>query len=142
MADSGVTNTMAAALGGQRLSYSAHDIPSSLHCCIMSLRSETNGTTTTVVPPCSAYAGNINSMLLPALVGITATIRLSPAIIALIASFCTPLNFAFLPFICWSCAARSIFRNRSSLSILALLALLLNGAFFCFLELATASTAD
>ncbi|KAF1922378.1 uncharacterized protein M421DRAFT_35591, partial [Didymella exigua CBS 183.55] len=52
----------------------------------MSPRSEINGTTTTVVPPCSAHAGNMNNMLLPAPVGITATTGLSPATIASMAS--------------------------------------------------------
>ncbi|OAL42730.1 hypothetical protein IQ07DRAFT_475808, partial [Pyrenochaeta sp. DS3sAY3a] len=51
----------------------------------MSPRNDTNGTTTTVVPPCSAHDGNMNNMLLPAPVGITATTGLSLATIALIA---------------------------------------------------------
>ncbi|KAF1828318.1 hypothetical protein BDW02DRAFT_454764, partial [Decorospora gaudefroyi] len=52
----------------------------------MSPRNAINGTTTTVVPPCSAYTGNMNNKLLPALVGITATTGLFPVTIALIAS--------------------------------------------------------
>ena len=72
-ADLGVTNTMAAALGRRRLSYLAHDMPNFLHRRIMSSRNAINGTTTTVVLPCFAYAGNINNMLLPAPVSITAT---------------------------------------------------------------------
>ncbi|KAF1924228.1 uncharacterized protein M421DRAFT_30851, partial [Didymella exigua CBS 183.55] len=52
----------------------------------MSPRSEINGTTTTVVPPCSAHASNMNNMLLPALVSITATTGLLPATIASMAS--------------------------------------------------------
>ncbi|KAF2809255.1 uncharacterized protein BDZ99DRAFT_389384, partial [Mytilinidion resinicola] len=49
-----------------------------------------NGTTTTIIPPCSTYAGNINNKLFPVLVSITATTRLSPAIIIAIAFSCTP----------------------------------------------------
>ncbi|KAF2812023.1 uncharacterized protein BDZ99DRAFT_367156, partial [Mytilinidion resinicola] len=45
-----------------------------------------NGTITTVILPYSAYAGNINNKLFPALVGITATTGLSPAVIIAIAS--------------------------------------------------------
>ncbi|KAF2803438.1 uncharacterized protein BDZ99DRAFT_372801, partial [Mytilinidion resinicola] len=45
-----------------------------------------NGTTTTIIPPCSAHAGNINNKLFPALVGITATTGLLPAVIVAIAS--------------------------------------------------------
>ncbi|KAG9382296.1 RecQ Superfamily II DNA helicase [Pyrenophora tritici-repentis] len=56
----------------------------------MSPRNAINGTTTTVVPPCSAHAGNMNNKLLPAPVGITATTGLSPAVMALIAASCTP----------------------------------------------------
>ncbi|KAF2865193.1 hypothetical protein BDV95DRAFT_444260, partial [Massariosphaeria phaeospora] len=52
----------------------------------ISLRNVINGTTTTVVPPCSANASNINNKLLLPLVSITATTKLSPAIIALMAS--------------------------------------------------------
>ncbi|KAI0603907.1 RecQ Superfamily II DNA helicase [Pyrenophora tritici-repentis] len=85
-ADSGVTNTTAAASGGRRLCHSTHDIPSFLHRCAMSPRNAINGTTTTVVPPCSAHAGNMNNKLLPAPVGITATTGLSPAVMALIAA--------------------------------------------------------
>ncbi|KAF2813647.1 uncharacterized protein BDZ99DRAFT_381334, partial [Mytilinidion resinicola] len=49
-----------------------------------------NGTTTTIIPPCSAYASNINNKLFPALVGITATTGLSPAVIVAIIFSCTP----------------------------------------------------
>ncbi|KAF2814500.1 uncharacterized protein BDZ99DRAFT_379865, partial [Mytilinidion resinicola] len=49
-----------------------------------------NSTTTTIIPPCSAYAGNINNKLFPILVSITTTTGLSPAVIIAIASFCTP----------------------------------------------------
>ncbi|KAF2871803.1 hypothetical protein BDV95DRAFT_451418, partial [Massariosphaeria phaeospora] len=51
----------------------------------ISPRNAINGTITTVVLPCSANASNINNKLLPLLVSITATTKLSPAIIALIA---------------------------------------------------------
>ncbi|KAF1817761.1 uncharacterized protein K489DRAFT_301449, partial [Dissoconium aciculare CBS 342.82] len=51
----------------------------------MSSRKPFSGTTTTLVPPGSAHAGSMNSTLLPAPVGITATIALSPAWIACIA---------------------------------------------------------
>ncbi|KAF2814503.1 uncharacterized protein BDZ99DRAFT_359415, partial [Mytilinidion resinicola] len=45
-----------------------------------------NSTTTTIILLCSAHAGNINNKLFPILVSITATTRLSPAIIIAIAS--------------------------------------------------------
>ncbi|KAH7012423.1 hypothetical protein B0J12DRAFT_542156, partial [Macrophomina phaseolina] len=51
----------------------------------ISLRNDFNDTTTTVVPPGSAHAGNINNTLLPAPVSITATTGLYPAFIASIA---------------------------------------------------------
>ncbi|KAF2866457.1 hypothetical protein BDV95DRAFT_450159, partial [Massariosphaeria phaeospora] len=51
----------------------------------ISLRNAINGTTTTVVPLCSANASNINNKLLPLPVGITATTKLSLAMIALMA---------------------------------------------------------
>ncbi|KAF2802548.1 uncharacterized protein BDZ99DRAFT_401218, partial [Mytilinidion resinicola] len=49
-----------------------------------------NSTITTIIPPCSAHAGNINNKLFPALVSITATTGLSPAVIIAITSSCTP----------------------------------------------------
>ncbi|KAF1828106.1 hypothetical protein BDW02DRAFT_481804, partial [Decorospora gaudefroyi] len=52
----------------------------------MSPRNAINRITTTVVPPCSAYAGNINNKLFLPPVSITATTGLSPAMIAYIAS--------------------------------------------------------
>jgi hypothetical protein len=48
----------------------------------MSLYNIINSTTTTVIPPGSTYTGNINNMLLPTPISITATTGLSPAIIA------------------------------------------------------------
>ncbi|KAF2868287.1 hypothetical protein BDV95DRAFT_451228, partial [Massariosphaeria phaeospora] len=51
----------------------------------ISLRNAINSTTTIVVPLCFANASNINNKLLLLLVSITATTKLSPAIIALIA---------------------------------------------------------
>ncbi|KAF2801257.1 uncharacterized protein BDZ99DRAFT_357500, partial [Mytilinidion resinicola] len=44
-----------------------------------------NSTITTIIPPCSAHASNINNKLFPILVGITATTRLLPAVIIAIA---------------------------------------------------------
>ncbi|KAF2022980.1 hypothetical protein EK21DRAFT_18376, partial [Setomelanomma holmii] len=52
----------------------------------MSPRNAINGMTTTVVPPCSAHAGNMNNKLFPPPVGITAMMGLSPATIAAMAS--------------------------------------------------------
>jgi hypothetical protein len=48
-----------------------------------------NGMMTTVILPCSAYAGNMNNKLFPSPISMTATTGLSPATIAAIASFCT-----------------------------------------------------
>ncbi|KAF2008296.1 hypothetical protein BU24DRAFT_327475, partial [Aaosphaeria arxii CBS 175.79] len=48
----------------------------------MSSRNAINGTTTTVVPPGSMNAGNMNNKLLPAPVAITTTMLLSPRMIA------------------------------------------------------------
>jgi hypothetical protein len=61
-----------------------------LHCFFKSLHSASNRITIIVVLPYSAYASSINNKLLPAPVGITATIGLSPAVIALIAASYTP----------------------------------------------------
>jgi hypothetical protein len=58
-----------------------------------------NGITTTVIPPCSAYASNINNKLFPSSVSITATTGLSPTTIAATASFYTLRNSAVLPII-------------------------------------------
>ncbi|KAK7185307.1 hypothetical protein PSPO01_08824 [Paraphaeosphaeria sporulosa] len=88
-ANSGITNTTAAVLGGWRLSYATHNIPSFSYRRFMSPHNAINGITTMVVPPCSAHTGNMNNMLLPAPIGIMATTGLSPPIIALMASFCT-----------------------------------------------------
>ena len=73
----------------------------------MSLRNAINGKTTTVIPPGSAHAGNMNNMLLPAPVGITTTIRLSPELIALIAGFCTLRNWASGPINRCNCSCGS-----------------------------------
>jgi hypothetical protein len=62
----------------------------------MSPRNAINGTITIVVPPCSAYASNINNKLFPLSISIIATIGLSPTTIAAIASFCTLRNLAVL----------------------------------------------
>ncbi|KAK7178345.1 hypothetical protein PSPO01_15607 [Paraphaeosphaeria sporulosa] len=111
-ADLGVTNTTAAVSGGWRLSYAAHDIPSLLHRRFMSPHNAINGTTTMVMPPCSTHAGNMNNMLLPAPVGITATTGLSPPTITSMASFCTLQNVAVLPAMHCNCSAASIVLNR------------------------------
>ncbi|KAH7010960.1 hypothetical protein B0J12DRAFT_778721, partial [Macrophomina phaseolina] len=47
----------------------------------ISFRNDFNGTTTTIVPPGSTYAGNINNTLLPAPVSITTTTGLYPILI-------------------------------------------------------------
>jgi hypothetical protein len=98
-ADSGVTNTTAAASGGRRPFYAAHNIPNNLHRRIMSPRNAINRITTTVVPLCSVYAGNMNNKLFPPPISITTTTGLSPATIAAIASSCTLRNWAVLPII-------------------------------------------
>jgi hypothetical protein len=64
-------------------------MPNLLQRLFMSPRNAINGTTTTVVPPGSTHAGNINNMLLPSPVGITVTTGLTPAWIASIACFYT-----------------------------------------------------
>jgi hypothetical protein len=58
-----------------------------------------NRMTTTVIPPCLAYASNMNNKLFPPPVSMTATTGLSPAIIAAMASFCTLQNLAALSII-------------------------------------------
>ena len=136
-ADSGVTNTTAAASGCCRLSHAAHDIPNPKHRRIMSPRNAINGTTTTVVPPCSAHAGNMNNKLLPAPVGITDTTGLLPATMAWMASLCTPRNSAVLPIICCSWASTSIFLSRAHRLALAWSASHSNGARLRFLELSS-----
>ncbi|KAK7178760.1 hypothetical protein PSPO01_15187 [Paraphaeosphaeria sporulosa] len=80
---------MVAMSSGWRLSHTIHNIPSLSYHHFMLPRNVINGTTIIVMPPYSTHAGNINNMLLPAPIGITATIGLSPPIIALMASFYT-----------------------------------------------------
>ena len=99
-------------LCGWRLSHSTREILRFVHRRFISSRNAINGTTTIVVPPYSANASNINNKLLPLLVGITATTRLSPATIALIASSYTPRNSALLPIIRLSYLLLSIFLSR------------------------------
>jgi hypothetical protein len=132
-ADLGVTNTTAAASGGRRPSYAVYAIPNTLHRRIMSPRNAINGMTTMVVLPYSAHAGNMNNKLFPPLVGITAMIGLSPAIIAAMAACCTLRNSAILLIIRFNCAVVSIFLNRPYQSIRASSASLSNGALFRFL---------
>ncbi|KAF2138407.1 uncharacterized protein K452DRAFT_192705, partial [Aplosporella prunicola CBS 121167] len=52
----------------------------------MSCRNAINGVTTTVVPPGSAYAGNMNNTLFPEPVGMTATTALLRSATASIAA--------------------------------------------------------
>jgi hypothetical protein len=71
---------MLAASGGDWLpSYAIYVIPNTLYLRYISYRNAINGISTIVVPPDSAYAGNINNTDLPIPVGITATIRLTLA---------------------------------------------------------------
>ncbi|KAK7178435.1 hypothetical protein PSPO01_15519 [Paraphaeosphaeria sporulosa] len=63
----------------------------------MSPRNTINGMIIIVIPPYLAYAGNINNMLLPTPINITATMGLSPPIITLMASFYTLWNVTILP---------------------------------------------
>ncbi|KAB8240254.1 hypothetical protein BDV35DRAFT_374155 [Aspergillus flavus] len=67
--------------------------PNPWHRRIISPRNEISGTTTIVVPLGSANAGNMNNMLLPPPVGITATTGLSPSWMARNAGACTPRNW-------------------------------------------------
>ncbi|KAK7178793.1 hypothetical protein PSPO01_15155 [Paraphaeosphaeria sporulosa] len=55
----------------------------------MSPRNVINGIMIMVMPPYSTHASNINNMLLPTPIDITATTGLSPPIITLMASFYT-----------------------------------------------------
>src|SRR5271168_4522861 len=97
MADSGVTNTMDAVSCGLRLSHCTHSIRASLHCLSKSSCNEHNGTMTTVVPPLTQYAGNMNNMLFPSLVAMILTIGLCPVIMACIVFSYNPRNSAFSP---------------------------------------------
>ncbi|GME36747.1 Helicase [Neofusicoccum parvum] len=78
-AASGVTSTIDSASGSRLASHSAQLMPSLLQRSLMSARSATSGTTTTVVPPGSVQAGSMNEVLFPAPVGITTTTGLTPA---------------------------------------------------------------
>src|SRR5579862_9760957 len=97
MADSGVTNIMDAVLCGLRLSYCTHSIQASLHRLSKSSCNEHNGIITTVVPPLTQYAGNINNKLFPSPVAITLTIGLCPVMMACMVFSCKPRNSAFCP---------------------------------------------
>jgi hypothetical protein len=66
----------------------------------MSPRNAINRTTTIVILLYLVYASNINNKLFPPSVSIIATIGLSSATIATIASFYTLRNLAVLPIIC------------------------------------------
>ncbi|KAK7191961.1 hypothetical protein PSPO01_02410 [Paraphaeosphaeria sporulosa] len=72
-----------------RLSHTIYNISSLLYRRFISPRNIINGIIIIVIPPCSTHASNINNILLPAPISITATMGLSPPIITLIASFYT-----------------------------------------------------
>jgi len=109
---SGVTNTIDALSGGLRPVHVAHRIPNFSHRCAMSFRNAFNGTTTTVTPLGSTHAGNMNNMLLPAPVGMTATMGLSPLWTASIASACTLWNDTSFCIIRPNSAVAFIYCNR------------------------------
>ena len=96
-ADSGVTNTMDAVSCGLRLFYCTHSMRASLHRLSMSSYNEHNGIMTTVVPPLTQYAGNINNKLFPSPVAMILTIRLCPVMMACMLFSCKPRNLAFSP---------------------------------------------
>src|SRR5271163_1160913 len=96
-ADSGVTNTMDAVSCGLRLSHWTHSIRASLHRLSKSSCNEHNGMMTTVVPPFTQYAGNINNMLFPSPVAMILTMGLWPVITACMLCSCIPRNSAFGP---------------------------------------------
>ena len=106
-ADSGVTNTTDAHSCGRSLLHSTHSMPDASYRSLISLRNDTNGTTTTVKPPTPHPAGNMKIMLFPPPVPITTTTRLSCRMIARNAASCTPRNLASGP---------TIFRNYASMS--------------------------
>src|SRR5271167_3874746 len=81
-ADSGVTNTMDAVSCGLRLSHWTHSMRASLHRLSKSSCNEHNGIITTVVPPLTQYAGNINDKLFPSPVAIMLTMGLCPVMMA------------------------------------------------------------
>ncbi|KAK7178407.1 hypothetical protein PSPO01_15543 [Paraphaeosphaeria sporulosa] len=85
----GVINTIVATSSGWWLSHTIYNIPSLLYRRFMSPYNIINGMIIMVVPPYSTYASNMNNILLPAPIGIMATMGLSPPIIALMASFYT-----------------------------------------------------
>jgi hypothetical protein len=89
----GVTNTMAASSSGRCRSHAMHDTPTYWHHRAMSWRNDINGTTTMVVPPGTAHAGNMNNMLLPPPVGMIATTGLRPCWMAAMAGPWTPRNY-------------------------------------------------
>ncbi|KAK7178693.1 hypothetical protein PSPO01_15249 [Paraphaeosphaeria sporulosa] len=98
--------------GGWRLSHAVHNIPSLSYHRFISPRNIINGTIIMVVPPYSTHTGNMNNMLLPAPIGITATTGLSPPIIASMASFYTLQNVTILPTMRCNCSVASIILNH------------------------------
>src|SRR5450432_4627880 len=96
-ADSGVTNTMDAVSCGLRLSHWTHSMRASLHRLSKSSFYEHNGIMTTVVPPLTQYAGNINNMLFPSPVAIILIMGLCPVMMAWMVFSYNPRNSAFSP---------------------------------------------
>lgn len=105
MADLGVMSTIDALSGGRRRSYTAYEMLSCWHRRWKSWRSVISGITTTVVPLGLMYAGNINSMLFPLLVGMTAMMGLLLCWMACSAGPWTPcsLSLAYWVICCAAC---------------------------------------
>src|SRR5271155_3627781 len=93
-ADSGVTNTIGAVSCGLRLSHWTHSMRDSLHRLSKSSCNEHNGIITTVVPPLTQYAGNMNNMLFPSPVAMILTMGLCPVMMACMLFSCNPRNSA------------------------------------------------
>src|SRR5271169_5904959 len=96
-ADSGITNTMDAVSCSLQLSYWTYSIQVSLHRLSKSSCNEHNRIITTVVPPLTQYAGNINNKLFPSPVAIILTMGLCPVMMACMVFSCNPQNPAFSP---------------------------------------------
>lgn len=98
-ADSGVINTIDAPSAGCQWFHATHRISNSAHQRCKSSRNDTNGMTTTVVPPRAIHASNMNNKLLPPPVGIMPMTGLCLWITACTICFCSPQNAAFGPII-------------------------------------------
>src|ERR1700761_5181012 len=96
-ADSGVTKMTLALSYGLWLFQTTLDIMAFSHLSCKSPCNATNGTTTMVLPPDAMRAGNMNNKLLPPPVPMMTITGLWPLIMASIAGFCIPRNFASLP---------------------------------------------